>query len=73
MSDNIVITTLVGEYVRARNRVDGAAARIEFSKQQLADERQLHQRFVVDRDMLADAIQRLGGSLPPVDEPEVPA
>lgn len=73
MSDNIVITTLVGEYVRARNRVDGAAARIEFAKKQLVAERELHRGFVVERDMLADAIQRLGGSLPPLDEPEVPA
>jgi hypothetical protein len=66
---DIVIDTLVAEYVKARNKVDGAVARIEFSKRQLEAERLLLRNFTLDRDRLAEAIGSLGGQLPPVDEP----
>jgi hypothetical protein len=66
---DIVIDTLVTEYVKARHRVDGAQARIEFSKRQLEAERKLLRDFTLDRDRLAEAIGSLGGQLPPVDEP----
>jgi DNA-binding FadR family transcriptional regulator len=63
--DNIVINTLVTEYVKARNRVEGAAARIAFSERQLEAEHQLHKGFLSEMADLEAAIIKLGGHLPP--------
>ena len=68
-----VLDTLVNEYVKARNRADGAAARIAFSERQLAAEHKLHQGFLAEMAELEAAITTLGGHLPPPPEPEVPA
>ena len=67
---DIVIDTLVSEFVKARNRVDGAVARLQFSQRQLEAERKLLHGFLADKADLEAAIIKLGGQLPPVEEPD---
>jgi hypothetical protein len=67
--NRLAIDTLSAEYVRARNRADGAAARITFAESSLAAEQALHLKFEAEMSDLEDAIVLMGGTVPP---PEVP-
>ena len=70
MINRIAIDALVSEYVKARNRADGAAQRITFAESSLANEQALHLKFETEMSDLEEAIRLLGGIVPP---PEVPA
>jgi hypothetical protein len=66
---SIVVTALVAEFRRVRNKVSGAAGRLAYAQQQVQVESALLAEYQRDMDMLADALLSNGGGIPPSDEP----
>ena len=64
----IVTDTLIAEYRRMRNKLNGSAARLAYANSQVVLETGLLAEYQYDLDLLADTIVGNGGALPP-DEP----
>ena len=66
--DTVVVRALAAEFVRMRNKLNGAAGRLKFAQHQVDSETILIEEHKADLDMLADAILSSGGTIPAEDE-----
>lgn len=67
-ADTVVTKALAAEFVRMRNKLNGAAGRLKFAQHQVESETAAIAEHSADLDMLADAILSSGGTIPSEDE-----
>ena len=66
---NAVTKALSAEFVRVRNKLEGAASRLDHARQQADIEQASMVTLQSDLDLLGKALVAFGGDIPPIEKP----